>query len=374
MIKEIQSIDSDKKVKSRDMREYADKVYARLSKTYHRTMQTAGNARTSAVCLSLLNSSMSNVLSFLGASAANKRVISPYDTAIYPVSSFHRVEKDTGLMTFSAKKISTSPVFTDTQNNIYESISATREITTADNLPTTSIVENDIVHLLIGDIPYLIRVAKTVTSRVSVSITISTDNSSLPINTIKYLPMPSAGIVTLDSISFNSGEKIVMNGSKTLDDSTGHVFSRTFQGLLNFNEIKMSTMNIVISSETYLSNYDCVAIGLSYLKGEYNTYAQKSYIGWAIPYPLSYTNLTKIKAYAANYSSSLDNVNFRLYSSEAEFLAVSDNYINTFASECDYTIGWNIDQSLYPDLYLMMEITTENNITPCVGKIELEFE
>jgi hypothetical protein len=371
MISEIQKIDEGKKVSSRSLRDLSDKTYGRISKTFHDSMKTSGNLRAATICMEMMNASLSSILDLTDPAAANVSLITPYSESIYPSSSFHKAEKTTGGMCFNARRISTRPVFTDTNGNILSSISISRSITAADDVLPDKITENSITNLFNTGIPFITRVEKEVLSRIIMELTISSTDEPLKINALRYVPIPAVGVTTLDNITVNTGGQLTMNGYTVFQSSTGQVMDRTREGYIHFEEVDMADITLTLSSETFLTSYNCVAIGMSGLVGEYNNYALKSYIGWSIPYKGEYTSLTKVKAYAANYSESLSNVRFNLYSNISDFNNVSSSYITTFGSEQILT---GINNSLYPNLYLLMEITSVNNTTPCIGKIELEFE
>lgn len=371
MISEIQSIAEDKKVKSRELRDLADKTYNRIAKAFHRTMKASGSVRTAAVCMEMLSSSLNNIIFELTDISDNKRVITPYTVPTYPDSKYHRAERTPGLMCINAKRISTRPVFTDTNGVFDTDLVLSRTISTSDSLPVKEVIENSLDHMFKDGSPYVCRITKDEIVRTSVSVTVSSPDTVLPINAIRYVPMPAAGIGTLNSIYINGSSPLIMNGGYTFPDVSVHTMDRTYQGYLHFEPQDLSRLTFTMSSEVYISSLDCIAMGISRIIGEYNTYALKSYIGWEVPYKDGYTKLKKLTPYPAQYSGPLENVSFRLYSNITDYSLVNSNYISIFSGTQEFT---NINSTQYPNLYLLMELSSVNNTTPCVGKIELEFE
>jgi hypothetical protein len=206
--------------------------------------------------------------------------------------------------------------------------------------------------------------------RTTLDISVRSTAKPLSINALRFNPMPAAGMITLDSLQYGAGTNVVLNGGADLTELSSFELDRTYQGYIHFRPITSTAFTISLSSETYISAFNAVAIGLSRLIGELNTYASKSYVGWLVEYPDGYTKIKNLKILPAKYSNGVANTSVKIYDNEGDFNLVNDSYIE----QCDDDTNLDIQSSSVPTPYVLLEIDNDNGTSPCVGKVQLEFE
>jgi hypothetical protein len=173
----------------------------------------------------------------------------------------------------------------------------------------------------------------------------------------------------LEKLRYDGINPVVLNGSLEFDETSIYDVTRTFPGYIHFEPVETSLIRMAISSELYVSSLGAVTVGLSKIVGEYHTYAQTSYIGYKVSYPTGTTKLTRVKMSLDSYSLSLANVRIKVYDSVDDFNAVNNSYVVSCGA--DQTVNVPDPGN---DLYFLVEFESVNNTTPCVGKIELEYE
>ena len=182
--------------------------------------------------------------------------------------------------------------------------------------------------------------------------------------------MPAAGSILLKSITYNGSKTFKFNGGGTIPSTDTYSVDRTTQGYFHFEPIELSSLRIVLESQVYISALKCLALGINKIIGELNTYASKSYIGYKVEYPDETSSLKKIQITPAGYSKNVDNVRLKLYDNLNDFNAMNNNYIISGSN----IIVVDVSKAVSPSLYVLVELESVNNTTPCVGQVKLTFE
>jgi hypothetical protein len=328
--------------------------------------------RTATVCLELTNASMMTVLASTESDDPNIVNITAYDDALYPtsISSYEKAERNQEFVSITAKRVNSRLVFADADGTLNPSMEVVKTIRTEDNIAPRYIVENSIENIFRGDLPYVARYVKDEVAKTRLQLDINSKDQPFAINAIKYIPMPAMGAIVLETLTYDEGKPITLNGGVTFPDVTQYSLERTYQGYIHFEPVDASSIRFSLSSEVYLSALSCIAIGITKILGELNTYALKSYIGWKMVYPHDATRLINVQIIPATHSSSVKNVRVRIYDNVDDFNQANDQYIVSCGNDTDV----DIRKVSIPNPYILMELTSENNTTPCVGRIRLEFE
>lgn len=371
MLRNIEEINRSKKVSSKNTRELTDDLYNSLSRNFHRLLQIHGMVRTSTVCLELTNASMMTVLASAEKDEPHIINITAYDECLFPtaISDNEQAERSQEFVTITSKRVNSRSIFVDENDILNSSLEFTKAIKTSDEKIPKYIIENSIENAFKGDLPYVSRFVKDEVKKTTLELQILSKDQPFTLNAIRYIPMPAMGAITLDSMTYDGGKHLVTNGDCVLPDVNTYAIDRTYQGYIHFEPIETSTFCIQLSSEVYLSALSCTAIGITKIIGEFNTYALKSYIGWKITYPYGYTQLKNITIFPATYSTSMKHVRIKIYDNSNDFNEISDRYI----IQCGENTEVNIQQSTVPEPYILMELDSVSNTTPCVGRIRLEF-
>ena len=372
MIRSIENISRGNRVSSEETRDITDSMYQKYASGYHKILQLYGLLNTTTLGLEMTSSAMSSVLSSLVVAEDNIVTFDPYSTHVYPSSltEGEKAEYHQEFMAFIAKRVNSQLVFTDTYDRIDSSLSLVKTVYTSDNSIPTKIVENAIENCLTGAAPFIARYMMESAVRTTLNIDIRSTSKPLSINAIRFVPIPSIGMISLDSIKYGSGSNVVLNGGADLPEISAYTLNRTYQGYIHFRPITTTDLYLALSSETYISSFGAVAVGLSRLIGELNTYASISYIGWEVEYPDGYDKITNLKILPAKYSNGVNGTSVRIYDNLADFNLVNDNYIE----RCDADTNLNIQYSSVPTPYILLEIENDNGTSPCVGSVKLEFE
>lgn len=372
MLRDIEDISRDKRVSSTKTRSLTDELYNKISSNFHRLLQVYGMVRTATVCLELTNASMMTVLAATETDQPNIVTVTAYDDCIYPsiVETNERAERNQEFVSITAKRVNSRLVFADEDGILNPSISLTKAIQTADDKSPKYVIENSIENAFRGDLPYVARFVKDEVAKTTLLLDIESKDQAYAINAIRYIPMPAMGAITLDGLSYSDGKLLTLNGGGKLEDISVYTLARTYQGYIHFEPIETTKLSLKLSSEVYLSALAAIAIGITKIIGEFNTYALKSYIGWKIDYPFGYSKLKNIRLIPATYSSSMKNASIKIYNNVNDFNQTNDNYI----IKCGENTDVDIRETSVPEPYMLLELDSENNTTPCVGRIRLEFE
>jgi len=372
MIRSIENVTRGSRVSSEDIREMTDGLYQKHSAGYHKILQLYGLLRTASLGLEMTNSAMSSVISSLVTEDANVLIYDAADTPTYPssIGAGEKAECHQEFMTIIGKRVNTKLVFTDDDNVIDSAITVRKALSTADNSIPTGVVENAVENALTGDAPYIARYLMDSAVRTTLTLDMKSTAKPMYINALRFIPIPSVGMVTLDNITYGSGSSIILNGGSALPEIEEFSLDRSYQGYIHFRPITTTDFYIALSSETYMSNFEAVAIGLSRLIGEINTYASTSYIGWEVEYPTGYTKINRLRIIPGKYSNGVDNTRVKVYDNVDDFNAVNDSYIEL----CGSNTSLNISSTSVPTPYILLEIDNDNGTTPCVSQVKLEFE
>lgn len=373
---EINNIVRSKRVNSEELRELFDSYNSRISAAYHRENEIYGMLRTAMVCLEMTNSSMMITLSQLSKEGLKTRMISAYTDCIYPssVADGEKAERHPEFLTIAAKRLNTKSVFLDSDGNTYPSIRVNKTIVSDTADIPDSVLENKLENVIRGDVPYLIRYIKeSVISRAHLGLEIESTGEPFRINALRYVPIPGMGGNILKTLSYGGSKRPVMNGDYVLPDLTGNYLfdiNRTLCGYFNFKPVETDRIKFDISSELYVSSMHCVAIGIGRVVGELNTYAKKSYIGYKINYPTGTESLTNVKISPSPYASSIKNIKVKIYGNQSDFDSVGNNFLASFIDEYS---PQNINRQTAPTVFVLVEIESENETTPTLGTIQLDF-
>ena len=371
MIREIEDISRERRVSSTKTRELTDTLYNRISWSFHRLLQVYGMARTATVCLELTNASMMTVLASTEKDEQNVTAITAYDEAIYPsiVEESEKAERNQEFVSITSKRVNSRLVLADENGVINPSLEIIKTAVSGDQRAPRYIIENSISNAFRGDLPYVARYVKDDVSKVVLNLSITSKDQPFTINALKFIPMPAMGATVLEALTYDVGKNVVMNGGVELPPISVYQIERTYQGYIHFEPVSTTELTLSLASEVYLSALGCIAIGINKIVGEFNTYAIKSYIGWPIKYPYGYSRIANIQIIPATYSESMKNVRAKIYDNINDFNQVNDRYI----ALCDENTDLDIRQTSAPTPYLLLELDSENNTTPCVGRIRLEF-
>lgn len=371
MIEELRRISRTHVVQSSEQRELDDRIAAELSDQYHRILELSGRMKILASCIDLMDAAIVNVINAAYTGDANTVIIGPGTGAIYPtaVTDDEKAERITEFGIIIAKRVSTKLVFTDANGNVYPFIDIVRSSNNALYLQQPDrIIENSVFHALDSDVPYLAHFVKENMTRSNVILDIVSTDRPVEINAVRFKPMPVVGSVQLDYVRYGDGQKIVMNGAENFDETAAYESRRTFPAYVHFEPVITSRLQVSFSSEIYSASSGSVAVGVNQIIGEHNVYAETSYIGYEVEFPDGTSRLTRIEAIADEFAGSLDNIRMRVYDSLENFNAMNSNYVTT----CESSMNTNIAGP--GPLYLLVELSSVNNTTPCIGKIQLEFD
>lgn len=371
MIENIRTVNREDRVKSEDNRELDDRIYATLSDEHHCLLRLLGRVRIMNTTLTLTNASLSSLLNS-DTSSGNTVLINSNTIPMYPTSltDEQKAERDTEFGILTAKKLNSRLVFTDNNDIVKPTITVTRATDNSLFLEKPDyVVENSIRHILEGSEPYMASFVREEMSKSNITLDIRSTDQPFLINALKYIPMPMAGSVMLEKLRYDGINPVVLNGGMEFSEASLFDITRTFPGYIHFEPVETSLIRLAVSSELYVSSLEAVTVGLSKIVGEYHTYAQTSYIGYKVSYPEGTTKLTRVKMSLDNYSLSLANVRIKVYDSVDDFNTINSRYIISCGS--DQTVDIPDPGN---DLYFLVEFESVNNTTPCVGKIELEYE
>ena len=372
MIKSIENVGRGRRVSSEENRDIIDGMYQKYAKTYHRIQQLYGLTKTLSLGLEMTNVAMASTISALITDTANTLLLDAQSTYIYPssITDGEKAEVHPEFMNIIGKRVNSRLVFTDTNNIIDPAISIVKTIGTVDNSIPTKIIENTVENCLTGASPYIARYQMDTAVRTTLTLDIKSMAKTMSINALRVVPIPAVGMISIDSIKYGAGSSVVLNGGNVLEELSDYDLDRTYQGYIHFRPVTATDLFIALSSETYVPEFGAVAIGLSKVIAELNTYASTSYIGWLATYPDGYTKISRLQILPAKYSNVVDNTRVKIYDNVTDFNAVNDNYIEL----CGSNTLLNIDSTTVPTPYILLELDNDSGTTPCVGKIRLEFE
>jgi hypothetical protein len=371
MIRGIENVTRGNRVSSEEIREIIDGLYQKYASNYHKTLQLFSLLRTASLGLEMTNSAWSAVTNALVETGDNILDFTPYSSYLYPTSiaDGEKAEIHQEFMAFIGKRVNSRLVFTDTDNVIDPSITIIKSVHTSDNSIPTRVIENIIDNCITGEAPFIARYLMDSAVKTTLNVTIRSTAKPLSINSLRFIPIPAVGMVTLDNLTYGAGTNVVLNGGAVLPAITSFDMSRSYQGYINFRPLTTTILGMSLSSETYISSFEAVAIGLSRLIGELNTYASTSYIGWLAEYPTGYTKISNIQILPARYSNGVANTRVKIYDNLNDFNLANDSYIEL----CDDNTNLNIQATAVPTPYILLEIDNDNGTTPCVERVRLQF-
>lgn len=372
MIENARNIARTAPVSSVEQRAFDDRLAAELSNTYHRLLRAYGQLKTLATSVLLTESMVVDLLRSEDLEEG-QLLVTPSSVPLYPTSlkDSEKAERSPEFGVFFAKRIESRRVFTDQAGEMVKPtvrLSRTSENSLYLEAPD-SIIENYIENVLVGEIPYIARFVKDNMSTSQVSLDIASSGNPFRINALRYVPMPGAGAVTLDAVNYDGINPIVLNDDVEYMKGTTYDIARTMPGYLHFETADTSLMRLAFSSSKYITKLKAVAVGISRIIGELNIYAQTSYIGFLIEAPEGTTSLKRVTLRSDGYSTSLRNLYVRVYDSLIEFNKVSNNYVVRAGSD-------QVTDIAVPagGLYLLLEVSAPDNVSPTVKDILLQFE
>jgi len=369
MIEDIKPVSSRNKVSSQDTREFDDRAVTELSNQYHRILELTGKVRNLATCLSLTSQAIGILTAHQAAEEGTVR-ITPSTTPIYPTSCTDRAECVPEYGIIMAGRIASRRVFLTDGGEVLPSLTIYRSSNNSLYLEKPDrVIENRPEHALIGDIPYLAQFVRDNMGRANVIFTIASTDTPFEINALRFLPMPVAGSVVLEKVQYGDGNPVIVNGSNGFTETEGNEITRTYPAYVHFEPVTTNRFIVSCGSELYYPEMQSVIVGVSRLIGEYNVYALQSYIGYRISYPEDAATMTGLSLSCDTYSPDNDNVTIWVYDSEEHFNAMDSHYILS----CTGSSLASIPKPASGYLYLLMEIASVNNTTPCVSSISVRF-
>jgi len=372
MIENIRKVGRDEKVSSQEMRDLDDSMIAALSMDYHRLRILLGKVRTLATCLRVTNSAFTQELKTLEEGIADAMTVqlTARTTPTYPtsLSDAEQAENHAEFGTITAKRLNTALVFTDETDSVRPTIEMVRSTTTGATEALQTMIENSLDHCLVGTEPYLCRFVGQSITRANLAIDILSRNRQMNINALRFIPMPTAGSVSLSGVRYDGVNPVIMNGAREYPLVSTFDRTKSYPAYLHFRPASTNLLRVNLNSTLFVTQLNAISIGISRLVGEYNAYAKKSYIGYEVEIPEGATRLTELSLYADSYALSIQNTRVKVYSSQSEFNNVSSNFIASSAGV--QTMNVPISGTT---LYFLLEITSVDNTTPCIGKIVARF-
>ena len=291
---------------------------------------------------------------------------------IYPTSSDveYNAESLSDFNSISAYRTNTESVFITDVGDLRDDILIDRTTNTAFELDKDQdrILDNNPVYCFSGDTPYMISFEKNSDGSLDtadITIIASKESGQFFINAIRYVPMPSVGLITLNSVKYDLGTSVLLHDSTSFPIVTTPTLSRTKARYLHFQQIE--TSSILMSMMTGgAASVDNMTIAVSRIIGEYNTYAAESYVGFAL-------NTDKIietfTFNMANEDESNSGITAYLYNNIAAF-----NTLSTSPADC--TICTNNEEiSVTPpedgNMWILLKIETDGSSTPVLESVTL---
>jgi len=370
MIANNRRVSRSERVSSQELRDLDDSMVATLSMNYHRIRKLLGKLRTMMTCLRVTNASFARELRVLLEEDDMAVTITAENDPVYP-SSLQDAEKAENHSEFGvicAKRLNTALVFTDETNQVRPTIELIRSTTTGTTEELSTMIENSLEHSLIGNEPYLCRFVGEMVSKANLSIDIISRNREMNINALRFIPMPSAGGTSLGGLRYDGVNPVVMNGNQEYPIETTFNRTKSYPGYVHFKPVVTNLLRLNMNSNLYVAQLGCIAIGVSQIIGEYNAYAKKSYIGYLVEVPEGATKLVELSMYEDQFALSALNARVKVYDNLSDFNNISSNFIASSIGV--QTMNLSISQSY---LYVLLEITSVDNTTPCIGKIVARF-
>ena len=372
MIENIRSVGRDEKVSSQELRDLDDSMIAAISSDYHRLRVLLGKVRTLSTCLRVTNAAYAQELRLLEEASADSMTVklTATSTPVYPssLSDAECAENHPEFGIIAAKRLNTALVFTDETDEIRPTITLSRTSTTGVTEQVLTAIENSIDHCLVGTEPYLYRFVGETITKANLTINIFSNNKKMNINALRFIPMPSAGNTSLSGLRYDVVSPVVMNGNMEYPVVSEFDRTKSYPAYLHFKPVQTNLLKIDLNSNLFVAQLQTITIGVTRIVGEYNAYAKKSYIGYEIPIPEGATKLVELSIYADSYALSVLNTRMRVYSTLADFNNVTSNSIASSAGVQPLNVSVTGDV-----LYGLLEITSVDNTTPCIGKIIARF-
>lgn len=378
MLEELVPVSRTSIVSSRERREFDERVASELSELYHRTLAAVGRANTASLCLKATSAAMLDVVSDLQQAVNAGLVTIDARTAVtYPAdaSVLQQAEAFREYRVITAKRVSSTPVFTNQQGRLLEKVSPERS--TANSLymaRPTSMVENSLNGMFTGDAPYLAKFSYPSAERSNLTVNVRSTGDPFVINALRLTPMPTLGGTSLIYVKYSTLLRPVLNGNLEFPDLTGSVdtdlrMARSFPAYIHFKQIETDVLRLSLESDLYLTDVHAVVMGINRLQAEFNVYALNSYIGWTVTVPTAKTKIVRTKIVPDNFASSVTGARLRIYTNKTEFDRMSNSYLLSAMGETAH----NVSLGGATTVYALLDLASTDNTTPCVGKIEIEF-
>jgi len=377
------NIGRNKEVSSVETREFQDSVRYELSGLYHKSLVLAGEIGTLSSMITLTDKSSVPIFrdyvnQIKSASAGLIINASSIRTDPSTIKEIETAESHQEYGCICSKRVDTVEVFTDSAGNLNKHIQVQRSISSdVDNEINRNIIENDPIHIFDKRIPYLITYVKPGIKLASVNINIYSETKLMKFNAIKYTPYPGIGSVVLSELkrdrvtNIKSINNTSLTGTAVPEGYTGINYDQyTMPCYLHTEVISTSNIKLGFQSNRYISDLGGIVIGLGSITAELNMYSQNSYAGYTIDVPTGKV-MDSLEIRSEIMYKNTDNIGVRIYDNEYNFNNMNDSYL------CRQK-GTSSELNITPDangkLYLLVDLTSTNNISPALAKLIIGYK
>lgn len=367
----VRDIKRKDKVSSEEERKFNEIVISRITNTYHKLKTLIGKIKVLSDCIELLNGT---IYSDIQLPDNDNTFLTVNSEFIYP-DSIDETEKasiDKKFNCFHAALIGSSSLLVDSKGNLKSSYEITRTSESINYSAATSIEENSIENIFSGNIPYLIKYSCSKGSIYDLLVNIDTSKYPIKANSLQLISMPARDGIMINHFSYNKGNNLKIDGKYDFENESVITKDRKYSAYLHFKPVTIDDFKLSLSSELFSNDLGGVYLGISSFKLLYNTYSVNSYIGFKLTFPEDIASLTKLYLNPYKYNEEVEHITIRLYDTEDGFNNIDSSsrlIINNINSPIKYDKIEGFD-----DIYVLVEINSVDNTTPCFEYIEVGFE
>lgn len=267
--------------------------------------------------------------------------------------------------------------FTNSNGNLYSTVSVERysPMEFAFDSDTDEIFESPFENCLIGSLPYICVARKANLTSMTLYLNIKSSGEDFAINTLKIVPFPSVGATSFLGVSPARNVITMCNGTtfETLQDMT---YERSLPSLIPFRTIKTNSVEILFISDLVVDSLSSggtgskttIALGVSSISGELNTYSDEAWIGFKVDVPAGTTRLHLITISGSFETDTVEGHTVRIYTNESNFNAMNSSfvYMTSTSDSPDITMTTS-------SIWILSNLKRVQGVTPSLRNITLSF-
>lgn len=357
-------------VSSTRFRKLQEYVNAQFGTILHRILGLLGDVRTLVVTNTLTNLAMLRLMP--DTTDTLTVTVSPYSNQLlYPPSltESQKAVADRELGVFHAGAAGRQSLFVTRDGTLDPRTRVTRtsDVSKDTSSKVSGILENEKTNTLVGEVPYLVRFASLDDpGLVDLTLVIALEGASFTANTVKIIPVPVAGGVTIASLGHSGSQPLYSYRHQEIVAVEDETLGRSAATLISFEPTRMTSVSFRFLSRLYSSVLRCTSIGIARIAVEHVVYAQRSYLGVHLIPPDGATTITQVTTTPTPYSPSVSGIQYYFYQDRMSFDTLSSSF-TAIAGPNQYL---NIPAQEY---YVLVEIPTELNCTPVLRSISFQF-